>query len=295
MPGIQLFQTCTTIMPMSTYSQVPRVEKLSPTQFITEYGLPGKPVVIEGCMKTWKAFTSWTPAFFADNYGTVEVTVRQCGNNPNSCRMKLGDYLTYMANTHDGAPYYLSGWKFEFDIPELMDDYLPPEYFHSWHTRLPPELRPCWRWLFIGGANTGTRMHLDVMMTSAWNGVISGRKRWLLYSPDQQERVYKGRVDAFNPDFDRYPLLRDARPLECIQEPGDILFTPSGWWHQVVNEMPCISITENFINETNYRDVMKYLADSSQSIKRQLNLPRDFDLQQFMQQHLLQMDPSAEP
>lgn len=245
-------------------------------------------------MKTWKAFTSWTPSFFASNYSAVEITVRRCRDISNSCRMRLGDYLTYMASTRDDDPYYLSGWKFEFDIPELVGDYLAPEYFNSWHTRFPPGLRPCWRWLFIGGTNTGTRMHLDVMMTSAWNGVISGRKRWLLYSPDQQELVYEGRVDAFNPDLDRHPLLRDAKPLECTQEPGDILFTPSGWWHQVVNEKPCISITENFINETNYSDIMKYLANSSRFIRRQLNLPEDLDPQLFMRQYLPEINLPAE-
>jgi oxalate decarboxylase/phosphoglucose isomerase-like protein (cupin superfamily) len=39
--------------------------------------------------------------------------------------------------------------------------------------------------------------------------------------------------------------------LSCVQRPGDIIFTPSNWWHQVRNDTCTLALTENFINETN--------------------------------------------
>jgi oxalate decarboxylase/phosphoglucose isomerase-like protein (cupin superfamily) len=36
-----------------------------------------------------------------------------------------------------------------------------------------------------------------------------------------------------------------------VQRPGDIIYTPSNWWHQVRNETCTLALTENFINETN--------------------------------------------
>jgi ribosomal protein L16 Arg81 hydroxylase len=48
--------------------------------------------------------------------------------------------------------------------------------------------------------------------------------------------------------------------LQCVQEPGDIVFIPSGWWHQVRNEEPGIAVTENFVNATNAKAVGAYLA-----------------------------------
>lgn len=281
-------------MKMTRYLQVPRVDNLSTREFLDEYAYPGRPVLIAGAMRDWQILTDWTPEFFARHYGSVEVNVTRCRSTTDTCRMRLGDYLEYVKTTQDHDPYYLSAWKFEHDAPELLQQYTAPECFYSWHTRLPQQIRPVWRWLFIGGANTGTKMHLDVLMTSAWNGVISGRKRWLFYPPDQRDQVYDGNVDAFHPDLQQYPLYADARPLACEQEAGDIVFTPTGWYHQVINEQPGISITENFINETNAHAVMKCILHSSDLIKQRFNLPADCDVAQLVLQHIPEMSAALE-
>jgi hypothetical protein len=87
----------------------------------------------------------------------------------------------------------------------------------------------------------------------------------LFYPPEQGEFLYSGEVDAFNPELSRYPLFAHTCPLMCVQNPGEIVFTPSGWWHQVVNEQRCISIAGYFVNESNAGQVNKFLVDSSAS------------------------------
>jgi hypothetical protein len=42
------------------------------------------------------------------------------------------------------------------------------------------------------------------------------------------------------------------RPLVCIQRPGDLIFIPGHYYHGVYNAADSISLTENFVNETNY-------------------------------------------
>ena len=37
------------------------------------------------------------------------------------------------------------------------------------------------------------------------------------------------------------------------------MFTPSGWFHAVLNVEDSIALTENFVNETNYLFVLRYL------------------------------------
>ncbi|PCH91672.1 MAG: hypothetical protein COB85_08860, partial [Bacteroidetes bacterium] len=95
----------------------------------------------------------------------------------------------------------------------------------------------------------------------------SGRKYWLFYPPEQTDFLYEGTVDGFDPDLDKYPYFAKTRPLLCIQNPGEIVFTPSGWYHQVRNEGACISFTENFINETNIREVKAYFERTNMIVE----------------------------
>ena len=46
---------------------------------------------------------------------------------------------------------------------------------------------PPWahKWMLIAGAGTGTAWHVDQFNTSAWNTLLHGRKRWLLYPPER--------------------------------------------------------------------------------------------------------------
>ena len=46
--------------------------------------------------------------------------------------------------------------------------------------------RPDHRWLIWGPARSGSTFHKDPNATSAWNAVVRGRKRWLLYPPSAQ-------------------------------------------------------------------------------------------------------------
>jgi hypothetical protein len=104
-------------------------------------------------------------------------------------------------------------------------------------------------------------MHVETMSANSWNAVISGRKLWLFFPPGQEEFLYSGEVDAFNPELSRYPLFTRAKCLMCIQNAGEIVFTPSGWLHQVINVQACISIAGYFVNECNVNQVKKYIAD----------------------------------
>lgn len=88
-----------------------------------------------------------------------------------------------------------------------------------------------------------TPFHADVFRSYSWSANICGRKKWLLYPPGQEEflRDCCGNLayDVTSPalqDQQYFPRFSQAcRPLEVIQEAGEILFVPSGWHHQVYN------------------------------------------------------------
>lgn len=218
-------------------------------------------------MDDWPALQLWTPEFFERKYGDLQVTVRRCHARSDSKRIALREYIRYLSAPAELDPYYLGNWKFENDCPELRSHYRPPVYFESWHEQLPSHLRPCWRWMFIGPSGAGTHMHVDVAKTSAWNAVTYGAKRWVFFPPDQEPLLYRGEVDAFNPDLAKFPDFGRVIRFECVQEPGGIVFTPSGWWHQVRNESACIAVTENFINEINIGKVDRILRQAVSAVR----------------------------
>jgi len=72
---------------------------------------------------------------------------------------------------------------------------------------------------------------------------LVGRKRFYLYSPAATPWLYSyplrsalpnySRFDPEQPDYEQFPRSRAVQPLEVILEPGDALYLPSRWWHQV--------------------------------------------------------------
>lgn len=71
---------------------------------------------------------------------------------------------------------------------------------------------------------------------------ILGRKKLLLFAPDQAPYLYP--MKAYNnyqpcwvkpemPDYERYPLYAQAKGMEVVLRPGELLVQPAGWFHAV--------------------------------------------------------------
>ena len=55
-------------------------------------------------------------------------------------------------------------------------------------------------------------------------------------------------INLDNVDYDKYPKFKNAKPKEVIVGPGDSLFVPAYWFHQVHSS--CRSIAVNFWFDT---------------------------------------------
>jgi len=43
------------------------------------------------------------------------------------------------------------------------------------------------RWLIVGPARSGSSFHVDPNCTSAWNAVVRGSKKWIMFPPGKQQ------------------------------------------------------------------------------------------------------------
>ena len=121
-----------------------------------------------------------------------------------------------------------------------------PDHFPGWmqDNPLPLAIPTATPRLWLGNA-TRVSTHYDMSANIAV--VVAGRRRFAVFPPEQVGNLYIGplettmagqpssMVDLERPDLDRYP--RFAAALATMQvaelEPGDALFLPPLWWHDV--------------------------------------------------------------
>lgn len=61
------------------------------------------------------------------------------------------------------------------------------------------------------------------------------------------------------PDLKDFPLLSSITPLECILEPGEYLFIPSGTAYCIETLDDSLTITADYVDLTNLHDVKEEL------------------------------------
>ncbi len=141
------------------------------------------------------------------------------------------------------------------DIPESpsiyagsvqVDDYLPGFSAENPMPLAPKEAGPR---IWIGHASN-VSSHFDAMDNIAC--VVAGRRRFTLFAPEYTARLYIGPLDntmagqpvslaaSSPPDDAKYPLFKEIRDKALVAElePGDALYLPKLWWHQVEGLSP---------------------------------------------------------
>ncbi|OQK18641.1 transcription factor jumonji [Methyloprofundus sedimenti] len=208
-------------------------------------------MVVSGVLKNCLALSKWETAYLREISGDRTVTLKQGLKDEGVANLmtvttRLNDYLdqveifeTELQRNEVSAidrPPYLHDLPLLSVLPNAANDLVgfPSDYFPEWY-------RSDWTkyaQFFFGPSHSLTPLHFDCLLTHNLFFQVKGRKRFILLQHDQLSSCYcyKWRwseVDAENPDFIRHPLYRGAQIQECIVEPGDMLYMPSGMLHHV--------------------------------------------------------------
>ncbi|CAN7256495.1 cupin-like domain-containing protein [Pseudoduganella sp. LjRoot289] len=212
-------------------SAVPRLGALNAAAFRAR-AAEGLPFLVDGVVKRWP-LTALTPQTLRERFSHLPVRAR-VGDYINTAfapdramqDMTMLEYLDLVAAGIHDLPPYLGN----LELRELNGMCHWPTYFGKMG---PPRF-------WIGPAGTVTPLHCDYddnIFAQIW-----GSKRIFLSPPHHDEFLYPSEANAIlfgspfdpeAPDFDKFPLARQATLIEVIVHPGDLLYVPAGWYHQV--------------------------------------------------------------
>jgi len=215
---------------LPVFTGVPRIARPSAAAFRAR-AAAGLPFVVTGLVGRWP-LSALTPQVLGERFGDAVV------------RARVGDYVG-TAFAPDRAMQDMA--MRDYLALQTGDDSLPPYvgnlelrelnglcHWPSWFDKMGPPR------FWIGPARTVTPLHCDYddnIFAQVW-----GEKRIFLAPPHHDEFLYVRQAnpmlfgspfDPEAPDYARFPLARQAGLVEVIMAPGEMLYVPAGWYHQV--------------------------------------------------------------
>jgi hypothetical protein len=241
-------------------SFVERRANVSAAEFFDIYYAANRPVILTDVAQDWPALTRWSrPEYFAEKFGDTPLTVCMGRESDPHCDRDFWKYLKsttmreYAAwvaaagETNDG--YLISNNRLLEDenFQRLLDDIVPPEQY------VDPSRFRTYMSFWFGPAGTRTPLHHD------GNNIlfcqVAGRKEFHLVSPWETELITRAQgfyahvqvPSDVEGEGVRLPDARFPWPAQrVVLQPGEALFLPVGWWHQVRALDICVSIS--FLN-----------------------------------------------
>ncbi|MCD8742382.1 cupin-like domain-containing protein [Mucilaginibacter roseus] len=218
-------------------TQIDKVDTITKDDFINNYLIPRKPLVIRKATQTWPALQKWTFEYLKEVVGDRTVPLYDSSKadpaapiNASAAEMKFADYIDLIQQQPTDLRIFLfDPIKF---APKLLDDYRSPSDLMGGFLDKYPNM-------FFGGAGSITFLHYDIDLAHIFHTHFHGRKHIILFEQKWSERLYcmpfatyaLEDYDISNPDFEKFPALDGIEGQETILEHGETLFMPTGFWH----------------------------------------------------------------
>ena len=271
------------------YGTVEKRACMSDDEFADRYVRGCRPVVLTGHTTDWAAMQRWSSDDLKRRFGHLDVDIQAERNGDpgyeqnkllRTRQTNLGAFVDQVVRGGATNDYYLTANNEVLRRPEfapLLDDIgsLPPLCDRAQLA----DRSSFW----FGPAGTITPLHHDTLML--FHTQVVGRKRWRFVSPLEWCRVYNSRnvfsdVDLERPDLARFPAFEHAKVLEVVVEPGETMFLPLGWWHQVTSLDMSLSFSYSCLampNQFEYPDpgaasteTRATAADTAEAMTREL-------------------------
>ena len=234
------------------YDHVEKRSRVSRDEFFERYVRGCRPVVLTDLARDWPAMQRWSFAEFKRRYGALAVQVQSGRDSDANFEINkvqhrretnFAAFVDRILTSTETNDEYLTANNELLRRPEfngLLDEVGPlPDFC------IASALRHS-AFLWVGPAGTRTPLHHDTVML--FHTQIVGRKRWRFVSPLSGPHLYND-YDVYSPvnfeslDLQRFPDAAKVKVLDVVVEPGETIFLPLAWWHQVTSLDKCISLS----------------------------------------------------
>lgn len=229
-------------------TEIERVKTISKEDFFTNFVKKQKPVVVEQLTSDWPAYKKWNLEYIKEIAGDKIVPLYddrpvsyKDGFNEAHANMKMADYIDLLNSKPTNFRIFL--YNLMKEVPLLKKDFHWPDIGLRLVKQLPM--------LFFGGENSRVFMHFDIDYSNILHFHFHGQKRCVLFAPDQTPYLYKvpfslisrEDIDFDNPDFNKFPALKQAKGFVTELKHGEMLYMPEGYWHYMKYLTPGFSMS----------------------------------------------------
>lgn len=226
-------------------------------QFLNNHLLPNVPVLLDTCQQVfaWPLFAAW----FNCSDGSVNYNRLIAEHAPHLDAVVLNRWARgegkddYLRDIH--LPLLAEPELLYTPLSIVRDDWMNQYYLNrasctrdlgervevqSLDASVPK--RDDFRFVYMGGIDTFTALHCDVYSSYSISSQLHGSKKWTLFPPALTPRLlplvaaaqYKDELVDIRGWTDEFTLeMKDGGMKEIYQHPGESIFIPSGWFHQV--------------------------------------------------------------
>ena len=228
--------------------EIDRVTSITKEDFLKNYFRPQKPVIIERFVDDWPAMSKWNLEYMSEVAGDITVPLyddrpvrHDEGFNQAHAKMKMRDYIELLKN--EPTRYRIFLWNILKEVPLLQKDFSYPDFGLKLMKGLPM--------MFFGGKDSHTFMHYDIDLANIFHFHFHGKKQVLLFDQKQNDYLYKiphslivrEDIDFADPDYDKWPALKEANGFIGNLEHGNVLYMPEGYWHYMRYLTPGFSMS----------------------------------------------------
>lgn len=228
--------------------EVPRVKNISKNEFRERFVKPQKPIVIEELTADWEAKSKWNLDYIAKVAGDKTVPLYdnrpvdyKDGFNEPHARMKMSKYIELLKR--EPTQYRIFLYNLMQEVPSLRKDFNWPDVGIRLVKQLPM--------LFFGGEGSKVFMHFDIDYSNILHFHFHGKKQCIILDPSQSKYLYKvphslisrEDIDFDDPDYSKWPALKDATGYIANLEHGETLYMPEGYWHYMKYVTPGFSMS----------------------------------------------------